>query len=1007
MAATGASVGSIYGQMILDTSQYEAALRQLVGLTSKGGKNIESSIDKMSERLDVLEGKAKKNEKTFEALANSVSAAGNALGAGKIVAGFQAMSGEAAKFETLRTSFNVMLGDIKKGEKVVQDINKYSIDTPFTPEQSFRAGRALTAFRIEADKLIPTMQAIGDVSAGTGKEFTELSVIYGKAKVAGTLYAEDINQLLEAGVPILGEFAKQLGVNENQIKKLGSEGKITFDMLEKAFVALTTEGGAFAGMTKELSKTMEGMKSTLEGNSDEIKKFYGEDLNSIFKPILSGLNSVTGAIIVFRNESPATFRAIVLITSAAAGLVAIFMGGAGLYTGLMVIIPAIKAFGIAMNLSLGPIGLVAAGIAGLILLYAQLEDSVQRAMNAIKNRAEEAAKKNGEVSKETKEQLIQWRNTLSNTSDDVAKIVVERNAIKAVQSLKDLNAEMKSILTQQIGSVRGGGIEALKALDTIIGSLAVKTKELKTPSGLSGIKDTTLTLLEFVSAYRKMDALSERPIEFSIDYSDFEDAKKAIDELSKKGIRSEMNFVADTNTNAVITRVKFTAPDGTNLDENTIRNIAYKGKNFSGPIDVKLQPKTDIDMGMFEPLRKGLTDIFRKDFFNTTFGQFTSAFLSGTSKLVDLTMLQISSAAQYAQVQLQNMTNQMNFWTTFATKQFENELKLKEAAWDAEIKALQDQKDELLRIEEEYNRKRDEQKNAEIENIKKRIQEEYNVKAAAMQAENLAAIEAQYENLTNEDLANYNEELLTEEHLQALIELRELYKQMEADEIAALNNQMNEEDTEHKAEQVQNEKTLAQQIAEIEKKKADEQKKVEEQKAIVARDAARLQWLMGFSAFQIQKQAAVMQAKIQTAMMIIDITRAAFSLVPFTLPLLGFLPMAYSAGSMAIAAAGASQYPPPPATAFAHGGLAEGGIPGKDSIPSMLMPGELVVPEKNFEEVVGAVRGTREFSNQTISPIINIDNMNLYGITDVEEFARQVDPVLSRMIRQSVEAYVT
>lgn len=41
----------------------------------------------------------------------------------------------------------------------------------------------------------------------------------------------------------------------------------------------------------------------------------------------------------------------------------------------------------------------------------------------------------------------------------------------------------------------------------------------------------------------------------------------------------------------------------------------------------------------------------------------------------------------------------------------------------------------------------------------------------------------------------------------------------------------------------------------------------------------------------------------------------------------------------------------------AQGGLVEGGVPGLDSVPAMLMPGELVVPRKNFNDVVGAVQG--------------------------------------------------
>lgn len=45
--------------------------------------------------------------------------------------------------------------------------------------------------------------------------------------------------------------------------------------------------------------------------------------------------------------------------------------------------------------------------------------------------------------------------------------------------------------------------------------------------------------------------------------------------------------------------------------------------------------------------------------------------------------------------------------------------------------------------------------------------------------------------------------------------------------------------------------------------------------------------------------------------------------------------------------------------AAAEGGLMTGGIPGVDSIPTLTQQGELVVPEKSFEEVVNSVAGNR------------------------------------------------
>lgn len=44
---------------------------------------------------------------------------------------------------------------------------------------------------------------------------------------------------------------------------------------------------------------------------------------------------------------------------------------------------------------------------------------------------------------------------------------------------------------------------------------------------------------------------------------------------------------------------------------------------------------------------------------------------------------------------------------------------------------------------------------------------------------------------------------------------------------------------------------------------------------------------------------------------------------------------------------------------FADGGLVQGGTKGVDSVPAMLMPGELVVPKNNFNDVVGSVADQR------------------------------------------------
>lgn len=49
---------------------------------------------------------------------------------------------------------------------------------------------------------------------------------------------------------------------------------------------------------------------------------------------------------------------------------------------------------------------------------------------------------------------------------------------------------------------------------------------------------------------------------------------------------------------------------------------------------------------------------------------------------------------------------------------------------------------------------------------------------------------------------------------------------------------------------------------------------------------------------------------------------------------------------------------------FANGGLVEGGVLGRDSVPAMMQSGEIVAPRKSFEEVIGSVRAKREAEKQ-------------------------------------------
>ena len=201
----------------------------------------------------------------------------------------------AADAEQAQVAFKVMLGSAADAQKVFKDLNAFAASTPFEFPELRGSAQKLLAFGLSADSLIPTLTAIGDIASGIGAPIEELAELYGKAKVQGRLFAEDINQLTGRGIPITQELAKQFGVAESEVRKLVESGSVGFDNIERAFLDLTTGTGKFAGMMEEQSQTMAGLWSTFQDQGKTVLRTIGEELNKAFD-LKGTLQGITGML---------------------------------------------------------------------------------------------------------------------------------------------------------------------------------------------------------------------------------------------------------------------------------------------------------------------------------------------------------------------------------------------------------------------------------------------------------------------------------------------------------------------------------------------------------------------------------------------------------------------------------------------------------------------------------------------------------------------------------------
>lgn len=280
-------------QNAIDTKSLAAA-RSEINKAGAAFKEFENNVKSASEKQEVFNNSSKNMSSTMLNTGSSSAfmiAKIAAIPAVISAAGLACVKA-AADMETTKVAFTTMLGSADRANSTLAELQSFAANTPFEFTEVTAAAKSLLAFGISAEDLTTTLTSLGDVSSGISAPIGEIAEIYGKAKVQGRLFAEDINQLTGRGIPIIQQLAKQFGVAEGSVKGLVENGEVGFGNLEQAFKDLTKEGSQFGGLMKAQSATLNGVWSNLMDSIGQSSVIAGNLLVEAFN--IKG--AVTGAI---------------------------------------------------------------------------------------------------------------------------------------------------------------------------------------------------------------------------------------------------------------------------------------------------------------------------------------------------------------------------------------------------------------------------------------------------------------------------------------------------------------------------------------------------------------------------------------------------------------------------------------------------------------------------------------------------------------------------------------
>lgn len=311
------------------------------------------------------------------------------------------------EIQMLESSFEVLLGG-KGVSGFMAELKQFSVDSPLSMNGVANAAQTLLGFGIAAERVMPVIKQIGDVSMGNEDRFKSLSLAFAQMSATGKLMGQDLLQMINAGFNPLQVISEKTGKSIGELKKDMESGAISSEMVADAFASATDKGGKFYGMTEKQAEGIKGLQAQLEGGLQEALNEIGKSQEGL---IAGGYKVTTalvenydkiGKMLVALVATYGAYRTAVMLCTVAENIryQATLAQMAG-YTKMAAITEILKAKTVALNkVMLGnPYVAVTVVIVSLVAAMWALRDSTtgaEKAQAELNKRQEEAAQKEEE-----------------------------------------------------------------------------------------------------------------------------------------------------------------------------------------------------------------------------------------------------------------------------------------------------------------------------------------------------------------------------------------------------------------------------------------------------------------------------------------------------------------------------------------------------------------------------------------------------------------------------------
>lgn len=168
----------------------------------------------------------------------------------------------AGDMEQTEMAFETILGSTEKAQKLLADLAKFATITPFEQTELINYTKSMLGVGWASEEIIPMLETMGNIASGVGREkLPNIILALNKMRAKGRASLEELWPMVEAGVPILDQLQLDLGKTNDEIMKMASDGKLSFEVIRKSLK--NVEQTKFAGLMIKQSKSFLGIISNI------------------------------------------------------------------------------------------------------------------------------------------------------------------------------------------------------------------------------------------------------------------------------------------------------------------------------------------------------------------------------------------------------------------------------------------------------------------------------------------------------------------------------------------------------------------------------------------------------------------------------------------------------------------------------------------------------------------------------------------------------------------------